>query len=94
MNQGIKYPLFQWSLTLALLSGLLSRYLLQTGSPVMDMSPGMQWIVAILISLVPLTGLVLGVMSWKRKELQVGWSIVAIVLNAVQFLLVFVRVSL
>jgi hypothetical protein len=60
----------------------------------MDMSPGMQWVVAILISLVPLTGLVLGMMSWKRKELHVGWSIVVIVLNAVQFLLVFVRVAL
>jgi hypothetical protein len=60
----------------------------------MDMSPGMQWVVAILVSLVPLAGLVLGVMSWKRKELKVGWSIVVIVLNAVQFLLVFVRVAL
>lgn len=93
MNQ-VKNPLFQWSLTLALLSGLLSRYLLQTGSPVMDMSPGMQWVAAILVSLVPLAGLLLGVMSWKRKELQVGWSIVVIVLNAVQFLLVFVRVAI
>jgi hypothetical protein len=60
----------------------------------MDMSRGMQWVVAILVSLVPLAGLVLGVMSWKRKELQVGWSIVVIVFNAVQFLLVFVRVAL
>ncbi len=75
MNQ-VRNPLFTWSLTLALLSGLLSRYLLQTGSPV------------------PLTGLVLGVMSWKRKELHVGWPIVVMVFNAVQFLLVFVRVSL
>jgi hypothetical protein len=93
MNQ-VRNPLFTWSLTLALLSGLLARYLLQTGSPVLDMSPGMQWVVAILVSLVPLAGLVLGVMSWKRKELKVGWSIVVIVLNAVQFLLVFVRVAL
>jgi len=93
MNQ-VRNPLFTWSLTLALLSGLLSRYLLQTGSPVMDMSPGMQRVVAILISLVPLAGLVLGVMSWKRKELHVGWPIVVMVFNAVQFLLVFVRVSL
>lgn len=55
------------------------------------MSAGMQWVVAILISLVPLTGIVLGVLSWKRKELKVGWSIVVIVLNVVQFVLTFLR---
>ena len=57
----------------------------------MDMSPGMQWLVAIPISLVPLTGIVLGLLSWKRQELKVGWSIVVIVLNVVQFVLTFLR---
>ena len=93
MNRGIKNPLFQWSLTIALLSGFLTRTLLQPESPLAQMSLGIQILAAILLALLSLTGIVLGVLSWKRKELKVGWSIVVIVLNAVEFFLILLHFS-
>lgn len=90
MNR-VKNPLFQWSLTTALLSGFLSRILLHSESPLAAMSLGVQSLAALLLSLLPLTGIVLGVLSWKRKELKAGWIIVVLVLNAVQFLLIFLH---
>src|SRR5688572_22420166 len=87
----VKNPLFQWSLTIALLSGLLARVLLQSESPLAGMSLGVQSLAALLLSLLPLIGFVLGVLSWKRKELKAGWIIFVLVLNAVQFLLIFLR---
>lgn len=87
----VKNPLFQWSLTIALLSGLLARILLQSESPLAAMSLGVQSLAALLLSLLPLTGIVLGVLSWKREELKAGWIIAVLVFNAVQFLLIFLR---
>ena len=92
MNR-VKNPLFQWSLALGLVSGVLARYLLHLESPLAGMSLGIQTLAAVLLSLIPITGIVLGVMSWKRKELGIGWIIVALVLNVVQFLLIFLRLS-
>ncbi len=48
----------------------------------------MQSLAALLLSALPVTGMVFGVLSWKRKEVKVGWSIVVIVFNAVEFLLI------
>ena len=90
MNR-VTNPLFQWSLVIALLSGFLGRVLLSSESPLAAMSLGVQSLTAVLLSLLPLTGIVLGVLSWKRKELKAGWIIVVIVLNTVQFLLIFLR---
>ncbi len=90
MNRATN-PLFQWSLAIALLSGFLARVLLQSESPLAAMSLGVQSLTAVLLSLLPLTGIVLGVLSWKRKELKAGWIIAIIVFNAVQFLLIFLR---
>ena len=87
----VKNPLFQWSLTIALMSGVLARLLLHSESPLAAMSPGVQSLAALLLSLLPLTGIVLGVLSWKRKELKASWIIVVLVFNAVQFLLIFLR---
>lgn len=87
----VKNPLFQWSLTIALLSGVLARILLHSESPLAAMSLGVQSLAALLLSLLPLTGIVLGVLSWKRKELKARWSLFVLVLNAVQFLLIFLR---
>jgi hypothetical protein len=83
--------LFQWSLVIALLSGVLARILLQSESPVAAMSLGVQSLTAVLLSLLPLTGIALGVLSWKRKELKAGWIIAVLVFNTVQFLLIFLR---
>jgi hypothetical protein len=90
MNR-VKNPLFQWSLVIALLSGVLARLLLQSESPLAAMSSGVQTLTALLLSLLPLTGIVLGVQSWKRRELKTGWIIVVLVLNAVQLVLIFLR---
>ena len=90
MNRAAN-PLFQWSLAIALLSGFLARVLLQSESPLAAMSLGVQNLTAFLLSLLPLTGIVLGVLSWKRKELKAWWIIAVLVLNAVQFLLIFLR---
>ena len=90
MNR-VKNPLFQWSLTLALLSGVLARFILGIESPLAEMSLGMQSLAAGLLSLLPVTGIVLGVLSWKRKELKAAWCIVVIVLNVVEFFLILLR---
>ena len=90
MNQ-VKNPLFQWSLAIALFSGVLARWLLHSESSLAAMSPGVQNLAALLLSLLPLTGIVLGVLSWKRKELKAGWIIAVLVLNAFQLVLIFLR---
>lgn len=90
MNRATN-PLFQWSLTIALLSGFLARVFLRSESPLATLSLGVQSLTAFLLSLLPLTGIVLGVLSWKRKELKAGWIIAVLIFNAVQFLLIFLR---
>ena len=90
MNR-VKNPLFQWSLALGLTGGVLGRWLIHSESPLAAMSLAIQILVAVLLSLLPLTGIVLGVMSLKRQELKPGWPIAVIVLNAVQFLLILLR---
>ena len=87
----VKNPLFQWSLMLALLSGVLARILLNSEAPLAAMPLGMQILAVLLLSLLPLTGIALGVLSWKRKELKAGWIITVLILNVVQLLLMFLR---
>jgi len=89
-----KNRFYQWSLMLALLSAVLARWVLGIESRVAEMSLGIQWAAAILLSLLPLAGIILGVMSWKRQELSPGWIFFVLALNALQFLLVFLRLWL
>jgi hypothetical protein len=91
MNR-VKNPLFQWSLTIALLTGLLGRILVRPGSPLAGMLPWVHSLAVIILSLLPVAGIVMGVLSWKRQEVKAGWSILVIVLNAVEFLLILLRV--
>ena len=91
MNR-VKNPLFQWSLTIALLTGLLGRLLLRPESPLAGMSPWVYGLAAAVLWLLPVAGIVKGVLSWKRQEVKAGWSIVVIVLNAVEFALILLRV--
>ena len=90
MNQ-VRNPLFQWSLAIALMSGVLARLLLHSESALAEMSPGVQSLAAVLLSLLPLTGIALGVLSSKRNELKNGWIIAVLVFNAVQFVLIYLR---
>jgi hypothetical protein len=79
--------LFQWSLTLALWSNVGSGALRQSWSPLAKMSPEIQQFAAILLLILPSgLGLVLGVMSLKRKEWKPGWAISVIVLNMIGIL--------
>jgi hypothetical protein len=55
------------------------------------MSLGTQSLAVLLLSILPLAGIALGVLSWKRKELKAGWIITVLALNAVQLLLMFLR---
>ena len=91
MNR-VKNPLFQWSLTIALLTGLLGRLLLRPESPLAGMSPWVYSLAVVLLSLLPVAGIVMGVLSWKRLEVKAGWSILVIVLNAGELLLLLFRV--
>lgn len=86
--------LFQWSLTLALWANVGSAALRQSWSPLAKMSPEIQQFAAILLLIVPSgLGLVLGVMSLKRKELSPGWAISAIILNIIGVLVGILHVS-
>jgi len=79
--------LFQWSLTLGLWSNVADSALTQSWSPLVNMSPGIQQFAAIFLLILPAgIGIVLGVMSLKRKELKPGWAITAIVLNTLGML--------
>jgi hypothetical protein len=57
------------------------------------MLPWVQSLAVVLLSLLPVAGIALGVLSWKRQEVKAGWSILVIVLNAVEILLLLLRVS-
>ena len=86
--------LFQWSLTLGLWSNAADSALTQSWSPLVNMSPGIQQFAAVFLLIVPAgIGIVLGVMSLKRKELKPGWPITAIVLNILGMLVGFLHLS-
>ena len=86
--------LFQWSLTLGLWANVASGLLTQSWSPLVKMSPGIQQFATLLLLIVPSgIGIVLGVMSLKRKELKPGWAITAIVLNIIGVLLGILHLS-
>ena len=87
----VKKPLFQWSIMLALLSVVLARMLLNSESPLATMPLGVQILAVLLLSLLPLTGIALGVLSWRHNELKAGWIVAVLVLNAVQLPLMFLR---
>ena len=80
MNR-VKNPLFQCSLAIALLSRALARVLLQSESPLAAMSLGVQSLAALLLSLLPLTGIVLGVLSWKRAEITAYRSVIRAIMQ-------------
>jgi uncharacterized membrane protein HdeD (DUF308 family) len=86
--------LFQWSLTLGLWSNVADSALTQSWSPLVNMSPGIQQLATVFLLILPAgIGIVLGVMSLKRKELKPGWAITAIVLNIIGMLLGIVLLS-
>ena len=75
--------LFQLSLTLALWSNIALSLLTRSWSPLVGMSPAVQLLATFVLLILPSgIGVVLGVMSLKRKEWKPGWAISAIVLNS------------
>jgi hypothetical protein len=86
MGQG-KTNFFMWSLVLGISCGLLRDALVEPWSPLVEMSRGVQILATSIMLLVPLTGIVLGWMSWKRKDRKAGWSIIVIAFNVLGVLL-------
>ena len=79
--------LFQWSLTLGFWSTIALSVLTASWSPLVKMSLEIQQIAIALLLILPAgIGIVLGVMSLKRKELKPGWPITAIFLNIIGIL--------
>lgn len=85
--KGRATNLFQLSLTLALWSNVALSALTQSWSPLVKMSLGIQQLATVFLLILPAgIGVVLGVMSLKRKEWKPGWAISAIVLNIIGIL--------
>jgi hypothetical protein len=86
--------LFQLSLTLALWSNIALSALTRSWSPPVDMSLRVQRLATLLLLILPAgIGIVLGVMSLRRKEWKPGWAISAVVLNSIGILAGIVHLS-
>ena len=72
--------LFQWSLSLGMLSYIVFGVFRRSGSP-LETFLGIQGLAVWLLLILPVVGTVLGVMSWNRKEVKAWWAIGVIVLN-------------
>jgi hypothetical protein len=78
---------FQSSLILGVLSYIIGGVFRRSGSPLGEMSLGMQGLAIFLLVIIPAgIGAVLGVMSLSRKEVKAWWAISVIVLNIVMVL--------
>ena len=74
--------LFYWSWLLGMLSYVIGGVFRRSGLPPGEMSIGIQEFAIFLLVILPSgVGTVLGVMSWKRKEVRAWWAIGVIVLN-------------
>ena len=73
---------FQSSLILGTLSYIIGGVFRRSGSPLGEISLGMQGLAVFLLVILPAgIGTVLGVMSLKHKEVKAWWAIGVIVLN-------------
>jgi uncharacterized membrane protein HdeD (DUF308 family) len=74
--------LFDWSLTLGMWSNVGPSVLTASWSPLVKLSQGIQEAALFILVILPaVLGIVLGAMSWKRKEQKPGWIITVIALN-------------
>lgn len=74
--------LYQWSVLLGLLSYVIGGVFRRSESFPGELSMGLQMLVILLLLILPAgIGVVLGVLSWKRKEVSLWWAGGAIVLN-------------
>jgi hypothetical protein len=82
MYRGETMKLFQVSWLLGLFAYVILGVFRRSGPLVESISPGMQTLSILLLSLLAGIGVLLGMVSWKRKETN-GWLVIAIiVLNA------------
>ena len=76
--------LYQLSWLLGVLSYVIGGVFRRSGSPLGEMSLGIQGLAIFLLLILPSgIGIVLGVMSLKHKEVKDWWAIGVIVLNIV-----------
>ena len=79
--------LFQWSLSLGMLSYVVLGVLRRSVTTLAEISLGNKGSAILLLSmLLAVGGTVLGVISWKRNEAKIWWVIGALVLNIVMAL--------
>ena len=79
---GEHMKLFQLSWFLGILSYVIGGVFRRSGSPLGEMSLGMQGLAIFLLVILPAgIGTVLGVLSLQRKEVKAWWAIGVIVLN-------------
>lgn len=72
--------LFHLSWLLGMQSYVVFGVFRRSGSP-LEISFGIQGVVVLLLLILPVVGIVLGMMSLKRKEVKAWWAIGVIVLN-------------
>ena len=86
-SDAVIYPgehmkLYYMSWLLGMLSYIIGGVFRRSGSPLGEMSLGMQGLAIFLLVILPAgIGAVLGAISFKRKEVKAWWAIAFIVLN-------------
>jgi len=84
---GETMKLYQWSWFLGTLSYVIGGVFRRAGWPMGEQSIGVQVLANLLLMILPAgIGIVLGVMSLKRREVKSWWAIAVIVLNIVMVL--------
>ena len=79
--------LYQWSWFLGTLSYVIGGVFRRSGWPLGEQSIGVQGVAIFLLMILPAgIGIVLGVMSLKRREGKPWWAIGVIVLNIIMVL--------
>jgi len=73
--------LFQVSWLLGMLSYIVFGVFRRSRLPSVEMSLGTQGLAVLLLLILPVVGMVLGVISLKRKEGKAWWAIGTLVLN-------------
>ena len=76
--------LFTWSWLLGMLSYVVLGVVRRSGFPATGLFLGTPGVITLLLLLLSAgTGTVLGLLSWRRKEVNAWWTVSAILLNIV-----------
>ena len=86
--------LFTWSWILGMLSYVFLGVVRRSGFPATGLFLGTPGVIFLLLLLLAAgTGTVLGLLSWRRREVKAWWAISAILLNIVVLSGILLRLS-